>query len=166
MKELLLMLQKSLDDSVGDDTLGQCSQNFTYFVSKTMFQLHFQISHKIFTNSPMSEEIPQRELPFYHRRQHFVMYTQHEMYHMTGNVKFYSWRISVPKVAISCCISFYTINNLCIVIYYSIIVLQIHRVVLHAHFTVDGTSMQYKKENNDDYILFKLFDGPDFQKSA
>ena len=57
---------------------------FTYFVSKSTFQLHFQISHKIFTNSPMSEEILQRELPFDHRRQHFVMYTQHDIYRMIG----------------------------------------------------------------------------------
>ena len=44
------------------------------------------------------------------------------------------------------------------------IVLQIHRVVLHTPplFSVDDASMQYKNENNDEYILFKLFDGPDF----
>ena len=46
----------------------------------------------------------------------------------------------------------------------SMIVLQIHRVVLHTPplFSVDDASMQYKNENNDEYILFKLFDGPDF----
>ena len=58
----------------------------------------------------MSGEILQRELPFDHRRQHFVMYTQHDIYHMIGIVKFYSWRLSVPKVAINCYISFSAIN--------------------------------------------------------